>query len=79
MTEFDNLKRSYSLAIQMGLAAGCSYEDCKIANEFIHKFCENYIDNSSNDSNDKRIMKIELKALKETISKEIENCFQHEK
>ena len=76
MTDFDYLKRSYALAIQMGLAAGCSYQDSKLANDVIHKFCETLIDNSSN-CNNKNEMKIELETLKEAFSKEIEDFFQH--
>lgn len=74
MTEFDNLKRSYIAAIETGLAANAGYQNCKFANEAIHKFCEILIDNS-NYSN-KTAMKQELELLKETLAKEIETCYQ---
>ena len=71
MNEFDNLKNSYIATIQLALAMNVNYNEAKHGNELLHKFCENYIDNTyhggTNDS-----MKAELKLLKESLSKEIE-------
>lgn len=75
MTEFDNLKNSYIFVIQSGLAAKIDYQNCKMANDFIHKFCEIYVDNSS--YIDKAAMKRELELLKESLSQEIEAYYQH--
>ena len=70
MTDFNNLKNSYMFAIRSGLTAEIDYQNCKFANEFIHKFCEIYVDNS--DYIDKAAMKHELDLLKESLSQEIE-------
>lgn len=75
MTEFDNLKNSYVFAIQSGLAANIDYQNCKKANDLIHKFCEKYVDNS--DCIDKVAMKQELVLLKESLLQEIEAYYQH--
>lgn len=75
MTAFDNLKNSYAFAIQSGLAANIDYQNCRMANDFIHKFCEIYVDNS--DFIDKAAMKQELALLKEFLSQEIEAYYQH--
>ena len=55
MTEFDNLKNSYASAIQFGLVTNFGYQNCKTANEIIHRLCETYVDNS--DRLDKAAMK----------------------
>lgn len=73
MTDFDNLKNSYTFAIQSGLAAKIDYQSCKSANEFIHKSCEIYVDNSNYIG--KAAMKQELELLKESLSQEIEDCY----
>lgn len=75
MTDFDNLKNSYIFAIQSGLDAKIDYQNCKFANEFIHKFCENYVDNSGCCDADKTAMKNELKRMKETLSQDIETYY----
>ena len=75
MTDFDNLKNSYVFAIQSGLAAKIDYQNCKIANNFIHKFCEIYVDNSG--YIDKAAMKQELELIKESLSQEIETYYQN--
>lgn len=77
MTNFDNLKNSYMFAIHSGLDAKIDYQNCKLANEFIHKFCEIYIDNSNYSDDDKMAKKQELNLLKEALSKEIESSYQH--
>lgn len=75
MTDFDNLKNSYIFAIQSGLTAKIDYQNCKIANEFIHRFCESYVDKSGYCDVDKTAMKSELKRMKETLSQDIETYY----
>lgn len=70
MTDFDNLINSYTFAIQSGLAAKIDCQNCKFANELIHKFCEIYIDNSN--YIDKAAVKHELALIKESLSQEID-------
>ena len=77
MNEFINLKKSYYAAIQFGLLTNAGYQNCKSANEFFHKFSETCIDNSNYSDVNKTQMKLELAALKEALSKEIENCYQY--
>lgn len=76
MTGFDHLKNSYAFAIQAGIDEDFSYNDCKNANDIIHKFCDIYIDNSNCSDVDKKAMKQELKLLKETLDNEIDNHYQ---
>ncbi len=75
MTEFENLKSSYTLTIQFGLANGASHSESKRGNETLHKFCESLIDNSNYQDSAKEAMKHELELLKEALSKEIENHY----
>lgn len=70
--EFNNLKNSYIATVQWGLIAKIGYQESKRGNDILHKFCENFIDNSDYYDVDKTAMKQELEALKETLSKEIE-------
>ena len=76
MTEFDNLKRSYISAIQWGLTARVGYNESKQGNEVLHKFCENFIDNSNCSNPEKTTMKHELEIIKEALSKEIESFYR---
>lgn len=76
MTDFLNLKRSYIAATEMGLTANAGYQSCKFANEFMHKLCETYVDNSNYCDTDKTAMKQELERLKESLSKQIEEYYQ---
>ena len=91
MNDFINLKNSYVATIQMGLMMNAGYEEAKRGNDIIHKFCENYIDNSNysdfdkqnenyiDNSNysdfDKQKMKHELELVKEALSQEIDRHF----
>ena len=75
MSEFDNLKRSYALAIQFVLASNVGYYNAKGSNEMLHKFYENMVENSLYSDMDKAAMKLQLDLLKETFSQEIKLCY----
>ena len=74
MTEFENLKNSYAATIQFALLSNAGYESCKTASETIQKFIEIYLDNSN--CPNREALKQELALLKETLSKEIDVCYQ---
>lgn len=76
MFEFEKLKTSYTLTIQIGLSANVGYHEANRGNEILHKFCENLIDNSNCTDQEKTAMKSELKLLKEALSKEIEHHYE---
>lgn len=46
MNEFDNLKRSYTFAVQFLLASNIGYHKAKASNEMLHKFYEDMVENS---------------------------------
>lgn len=75
LNDFINLKNSYVATIQMGLMMNAGYEEAKRGNDIIHKFCENYIDNSNYSDFDKQKMKHELELVKEALSQEIDRYF----
>lgn len=75
MTEFDNLKRSYSFAVQFLLAGNVGYHNAKAANEVLHKFYENMVENSFYSDMDKAAMKFQLEVLKEAFSEEIKSVY----
>lgn len=75
MTEFDNLKRSYTFAVQFLLASNVGYHKAKASNEMLHKFYENMVENSLYSDMDKVAMKLQLDLLKETFSQEIRLCY----
>lgn len=60
MTEFDNMKRSYSSTIHLALTTGATRSEVKNGNEIIQKFCEFVIENSNYHDSDKTQMKHEL-------------------
>lgn len=74
--EFNNLKNSYIAAVQWGLAAKVGYQESKRGNDILHKFCENFIDNSNCYDTDKSALKQELELLKKTLSNEIDIYYQ---
>jgi deoxyhypusine synthase len=80
MTEFDYLKASYTAALQQGLQGliNASYHDVKLANAWIHKFCEIMVENSNYTDAEKMAMKQELEVLKEMHDKEIEEFHSHQ-
>ena len=47
MTEFDNLKRSYTFAVQFLLASNVGYHQAKASNEMLHKFYENMVEQNA--------------------------------
>lgn len=71
MSEFDNLKRSYTFAVQFLLASNVGYHKAKVSNEMLHKFYENMVENSLYSDMDKAAMKLQLDLLKEAFSEEI--------
>ena len=71
-----NLKNSYITAIQMGLMLNAGYEEAKLGNDLLHKFCENCVDNSDYSELDKQNMKRDLELVKEALSQEIELRFR---
>lgn len=75
MTEFDNLKRSYTFAVQFLLASNVGYHKAKVSNEMLHKFYENMVENSLYSDMDKAAMKLQLNLLKEAFSEEIKSCY----
>lgn len=74
MIDYENLKRCYIGAFQMGLDLG--FSNPKQGNELLHKFCENLVDNSNYSEFDKQKMKQDLELVKETLSQEIELRFR---
>ena len=77
MTDIENLKSSYTAAIQCALLSNASYHDIKLANDFIHNLCKIYIDRSN--YTDKESIKRDFELLKETLSQEIEASFERRK
>ena len=75
MIDYLNLKNSYIAAIQMGLMLNAGFEKARHGNDLLHKFCENCVDNSNYNENDKQIMKRDLELVKEMLSQEIERRF----
>ena len=73
MTDIENLKSSYTAAIQRALLSNVAYHDVNYANDFIHNLCKSYIDSSN--YTDKESIKREFELLKETLSREIEASF----
>ena len=76
MTEFDNLKSSYVVAIQFGLAANVGYQSSKHGNEMLHEFCKQLVGNSNYQDSEKMAMKQELEILKDALGKEIDAYYQ---
>lgn len=75
MSEFDNLKRSYTFAVQFLLAGNVGYHKAKASNEMLHKFYENMVENSLYSDMDKATMKLQLNLLKEAFSEEIRRVY----
>ena len=76
MIEYQDLKNCYITMIQIGLTFG--FPDPKHGNELLHDFCEKLVENSDYSDSDKQAMKNELKAVKDTLSIEIEQCLHSE-
>lgn len=75
MTKFDNLKNSYIATIQCAMQMGSPYEQTKQGNDMLHKVCEMIVDSSDYCDTDKRVMKMQLESVKETLSKQIESRY----
>lgn len=76
MFEFDNLKNSYTAAIQFGLAANAGYQESKYGNEVLHEFCKQIVENGNYQDSEKKAMKLELEMLKKAIEEEINAHYQ---
>ena len=74
MIDYENLKKCYIGAFQMGLELG--FSNPKHGNELLHKFCENLVDSSNYSESDKQKMKQDLELVKETLTREIELRFR---
>ena len=72
MTEFENIKASYTTTIQFCLAASAGHLESQRGNEVLHEFCKQLVENSDYCNNDKETMKQELELLKEALKEEIE-------
>lgn len=75
MMEFENFKNKYVSTVQFILLLRIGYEETKRCNEILHKFCENFIDDKYSDTN-REGMKLELKIIKESLSKEIDSFYK---
>lgn len=75
MIDYLNMKKSYIATIQLGLVLNAGYEEAKHGNDLLHKFCENCVDSSLYNEEDKRAMKRDLELVKEALSQEIEIRF----
>ena len=75
--EFDNLKSTYIAIVQLGLATNVSYQEAKLGNDLLHKFCESFVENSNYLDSAKIVMKQELELIKEALSEEIESYYQN--
>lgn len=62
--------------MQISLATNNGYGAAKRSNEMFHKYCENLVERSNYTDTAKSFMKSELKLLKETLSKEIDNRYK---
>lgn len=77
IAEFDNLKNTYITIIQLGIAADVSYQEAKLGNDLLHKFCESFVENSNYLDSVKMAMKQELELIKEALSEEIKSYYLH--
>lgn len=77
MMGYDNLKNCYITAIQIGINSNTKYDEIRYANELLHKFCEQFIENSSYTDTDKQNIKRDLEIVKETLSGEIEEHWRN--
>lgn len=77
MTDFENLKRSYALTMQVVLATKSGYLAAMHDNELLHKLCENLVKNSFYSDQEKTSMKLDLHLLKEAFSKEIKHVYNN--
>ena len=76
MIDYQNLKNRYIASVQMGLLLNAGYEGAKFGNDFLHKFCEECVENSNYSELDKQKMKQELELIKETLTQEIDLHFR---
>lgn len=77
IAEFDNLKNTYITIIQLGITADVSYQEAKLGNDLLHKFCESFVENSNYLDSVKMAMKQELELIKEALSEEIKSYYLH--
>ena len=72
MTEFDNLKSSYTTAVQFGLAMNVGYQSSKHGNEMLHELCKQLVENSNYQDSEKMAMKQELEILKDALGEKFD-------
>ena len=77
MTEFENLKRSYTATVQWGLAENVGYHESKRGNDILHEFCKQLVENSNYHDFEKSAMKLELELLKSAHTEEIERYYRN--
>ena len=77
MTDYENLKKSYITAMQLGLQFCGSYDEAKRGNDILHQFCKTFVENSQYGDYAKDSMKQELEVLKVSLLQEIK-LFFHE-
>lgn len=77
MTEFDNLKSSYAVAIQFGLVSNLGYQASKHGNEMLHELCKQLVESSNYQDPGKKAMKLELEKLRKAFDREIDACYQN--
>ena len=76
MTDYENLKKSYITAMQLGLQSCGNYDEAKRGNDILHQFCKTFVENSQYGDYAKENMKQELEVLKASLLHEIELYFQ---
>ena len=78
MTEFDEIKRRYTFAIQLGLSCNVGYQLAMMGNDVLHECFKSFVDNSCYDIVEKNAMKLELDAIKESLAEEIKMFYDDE-
>lgn len=76
MTDFENLKNSYTQTIQLGLTVGVSHDELKHANELLSHFCKQLIQCSRYQSQDREEMSRQIDLVKQALELEIEAAFR---
>ena len=72
MTEYEHIKQCYIFIVQFAMSINVEYEQLKLLNEMVHKFCEQFVETGNYSDKYKQLMKYYLKVVKEILSKEIE-------
>ncbi len=78
MTDYENLKKSYIAAMQLGLQFCGNYDEAKRGNDILHQFCKTFVENSQYGDYAKDSMKQELEVLKASLLQEIALYFHEQ-